>query len=260
MRDFAIARADLERANPAILGNVDREVRRREDVLAFGRNFDERQRDDVIGFAELPAVGECRHRWLLGRIAARRTGVHPFHDRVDLLVGEPGVVGKRAVRGVREPRRHQSRGHFLFDRSRPRTHLVIRAQCHRRDLAWPMTRNAVGVENRRHVFGERRRRASRRSPWRLGVDSESNDGHEHADEEQVPHSASTDGLQMGYRGDSTKALGYTECSPASVKTLRAGVAELADALASGASPGNRVEVRVLSSAPLIRPPASFMAR
>ena len=28
------------------------------------------------------------------------------------------------------------------------------------------------------------------------------------------------------------------------------VAELADALASGASPGNRVEVRVLSSAPI----------
>ena len=34
------------------------------------------------------------------------------------------------------------------------------------------------------------------------------------------------------------------------ETLRAGVAELADALASGASPGNRVEVRVLSSAPI----------
>ena len=33
------------------------------------------------------------------------------------------------------------------------------------------------------------------------------------------------------------------------KTLRAEVAELADALASGASPSNRVEVRVLSSAP-----------
>ena len=30
------------------------------------------------------------------------------------------------------------------------------------------------------------------------------------------------------------------------------VAELADALASGASPGNRVEVRVLSSAPLLK--------
>ena len=35
--------------------------------------------------------------------------------------------------------------------------------------------------------------------------------------------------------------------------LRAGVAELADALASGASPGNRVEVRVLSSAPFDSP-------
>ena|SRR5687767_1511757 len=42
---------------------------------------------------------------------------------------------------------------------------------------------------------------------------------------------------------------YTEIFAAFEKSLRAGVAELADALASGASPGNRVEVRVLSSAP-----------
>ena len=40
------------------------------------------------------------------------------------------------------------------------------------------------------------------------------------------------------------------CVPADAASLtRAEVAELADALASGASPGNRVEVRVLSSAP-----------
>ena len=46
-----------------------------------------------------------------------------------------------------------------------------------------------------------------------------------------------------------RAMGPTE--PHHAATL-AEVAELADALASGASPGNRVEVRVLSSAPFVR--------
>ena len=46
-----------------------------------------------------------------------------------------------------------------------------------------------------------------------------------------------------------RLVAYTGCLLPGNDPSSAGVAELADALASGASPGNRVEVRVLSSAP-----------
>ncbi len=216
-----------------------------------------RQGDDVIGLAELPAVGERRHPGLVGRIAARRAGVHPLHDRVDLRVAQPRVVRERAVRGIGKPRRHLPQRDFLLDRSGPRPHLVIGAKRHRRDFAGPVTRNAVGVENRRDVSCECRRRDSARrlccAPRRLRLNTENNRRHEQADEEQVTHRASTSQLADEVTRAILSAVGYTEYLPAVVRTLRAGVAELADALASGASPGNRVEVRVLSSAPTHTP-------
>jgi hypothetical protein len=186
VRDFAVARTNLERANPAILGDVDGEIRGREDVLAVSRDLDRRQGDDEIGLAQLPALGERRRFGLVGRIAARGTGIHPLHDRVDLRLVQPRVVGERAVRGIGKPRRHLPLRDFLLDRSRPWPHFVIGAQRHRRDLARPVTRDAIGVENRRHVFGERRRcgrgRRLRRASWRLRVYTENNRRQEHADE------------------------------------------------------------------------------
>ena len=66
----------------------------------------ERQRDDVIGLAELPAFGQRRRLRLVGGIAARRAGIDPLHDGVDLLLAQPRVVGERAVRGIGKPGRH----------------------------------------------------------------------------------------------------------------------------------------------------------
>ena len=155
MRDLAIARPNLEGADPAILWNVDRQVRRRKHVGAVSGHVHRGQRDDVVGLAELPAFGQHRHGGFVGGIAARRAGIHPLHDRVDVFVRQPGVVLERAMRRIGEPRRHLAALHLRLDRSRPGPHFVERAQRHRRHFAGAMTRDAVGVEDRRDVFRER---------------------------------------------------------------------------------------------------------
>ena len=137
--DLAVARANLDGPDPAIFRDVDCQVGRRKNVVAVGGHIHRRQRDDVIGFAELPPFGQHRRLRLIGRIAARRAGLHPLHDGVDLLFAQPRVVLECPVRGIGEPRRHLAALHLLLDRSRPRPHFVVGAKRHRRHFARPVT-------------------------------------------------------------------------------------------------------------------------
>src|SRR5262249_10414909 len=94
----------------------------------------------------------------VSRVALRRAGVDPLHDRRDLVVGERSIVLvlADADRLVEMPRWHVARRDALADRPRPRPHVFVGDERHRRRGALVMARLAVLLEDRRHVFRKSR--------------------------------------------------------------------------------------------------------
>jgi hypothetical protein len=120
MRHLAIARAYLDGADPVILGNVDREIRRRKKIVAFGRNVHRGQCDDEVGLAELPAFGEAAASVHRGLPRGAPASTHSRSCRS--AIGQPRIVLERSVRRIRKPRRHLPVCTFcLIERAHGRT-------------------------------------------------------------------------------------------------------------------------------------------
>ncbi len=62
VRYFARARANLDRADPVVFLQIERQVRCRKEIVALSGDVHLRQLDDVVGLAKLPAIGEMRRR------------------------------------------------------------------------------------------------------------------------------------------------------------------------------------------------------
>ena len=130
MDDLRVARLDLHRLDPAILGELDLGELIDPPVRA-GRIHREvaRRRHLQIGLADEPVAfgAERQRRRHVGRIALRRAGVDPPHDGRDLVVAQRAVVLVVADADglVEMPRRHVAVRDALPDRPRPRTHLVV---------------------------------------------------------------------------------------------------------------------------------------
>ncbi len=152
--DRRIARTELDRLNPLVLG----QMRRHADVLigdrAIGRDLELLgHREDRVGLADRPALGERRPGRQIAVVAARRARVDPGGNRVDVLLREARIVLEDAVRRVGRPRRHLALHHALLDGARPGTGLFVCHQRHRREHRRPMAADAVVVDNRRDVLG-----------------------------------------------------------------------------------------------------------
>ena len=156
MRDLAGARTNFNGADPPIFLEVRRDGWNRKDIRTGRRNLHLRQLDDVIGLAQLPAIGEHRQRRHVLQIALRRTLVHPFRDRRDFCVGQPRIVLEHADARLGHPGRHLPRYDLVLDRSRPRPGILVGQQRHRRDLAGAVARDAARVQNWRDVVSKGR--------------------------------------------------------------------------------------------------------
>ena len=101
------------------------------------------------------SFGKTGGRRQVGGIAARRAGVGPRGDRRDLGVAQRRVVLELldAHVALDVPGRHDAVGHARLDGPRPRPHVLVGHQRHRRVGAGPMARLARPLENRRDVLG-----------------------------------------------------------------------------------------------------------
>ena len=84
-------------------------------------------------------------------LAARRTGLHPPHQRAHLLDAERTVVGEVAVHGIRVPRRHPPRAHDFADHRRETAHDGVVRHRPRADAAVAVAGDAVRRQERRDV-------------------------------------------------------------------------------------------------------------
>ena len=183
VHDAEVARPDLDAARELVFAerNLLVEVEVRLLRVGLHRPLD-RQLEDEVGLAELPAAREGRRRRQVGGVAARRAGADPRDDGVDVLLRQAAVVAHlHAVCGS-APHGGISRATTLslIDRAHgPRR--LVREERHRPDLARPMAAHAVLVEDRRDVLGERGR-IGRRRGRRLGRHA----GGRHHREEHAP--------------------------------------------------------------------------
>ena len=156
--DLAGARPELHGPDPLVVGQASRQHEVPIDVRTLGRHVEGGGHfENQVRCAQLPAVRELRQCRQFRQVAARHARLQPAGDDVDLIVGEPPFVGEVAepMRGV--PRRHVSRPRHLHDQLGALRDVLVPDQRERRDFARPMTRHAVGVQDRRDGRAEGRR-------------------------------------------------------------------------------------------------------
>jgi hypothetical protein len=104
-----------------------------------------------------PARGKSRCGRQIRVVAARRSGVSPRGDCLDLLVAQTDVVSHRQRKlGIRAPRRHFPIGHLGLDRFGPRPSILVRQERHGRHFAGAVALRALVEHDRSDVFGEGR--------------------------------------------------------------------------------------------------------
>ena len=115
---------------------------------------------DEIRLADVPRVfgRELLRRRHVGRVARGGPGVGPSGDQGNLVVGQRQVilVLPDADGLIQVPRRHLAVRDARADRPRPRTHLFVGRQRHRRRRARVVAGRALVLEDGRDVLGERR--------------------------------------------------------------------------------------------------------
>ena len=169
MDDRAVARDDLRRFHPHITLEGQLDIGKLPRALALGRHFHLRRFDDHIGWPSagvIPSLCKLRQRGHVAVIAPWRARIHPRHQLVDLGLAQAAIVPPFAMVPLGVPRGHLTRDDLALDRAGPRPHFVVRPERHRRDLARPMARDALGVHDRSNVLPERRPRGLGRTRGR----------------------------------------------------------------------------------------------
>ncbi len=193
MRHLAVAGTNLDRSDPALLRQVERVREIRIVVFALRRDIDFGQGHDQVRLAKLPAVDEGRRLRQVALVATGRPRVNPPGNGVDLVRQQPRVVLEEAMAGVGEPRRHFAARHLVLDPACPRPHFVVGAQRHRRQLTGTVAGDAVLIEDRSHVPGERHLGLGRRRR------DQSTDGQGRG-REQAEHGPTADLARKGRHG------------------------------------------------------------
>ena len=120
-----------------------------------------RHRDHEVGRADGPAIRELRQLRHVLRVALWCAAIRPLHERVAVGRRETAIVLEPAVLRIGVPRRHVPLAHLVADGFRPRSRVLVADERHRADLARPVARRAVLVEDGRNVFGKGRHRGRR---------------------------------------------------------------------------------------------------
>ncbi len=154
-----IARAHLHGLDPPVLAEASGHLEALHvDETALGNRDLLGQFEYGIRSPDAPVAFVGRRRRQVGRVALRRTGIHPRQYRHQLVVVQPPLVRQRPVPFLGERRRHRPRRDASADRSRPGSDVLEAEKGHRRDLAGTMAGGAVVVEDGRDVSREGRNR------------------------------------------------------------------------------------------------------
>ena len=128
----------------------------RRNLHGLGHLHHEIRVRNIPSFSPFP---RCRR---IFRIPRRSPSFGPRHNRRNLLLGQRSIVGKMPIPRIGKPRRH----HLHFDRMRhrpgPRTRLLVGHEWHRRNFSRPMATLTMILQDRNHIFIERRRRGRSR--------------------------------------------------------------------------------------------------
>ena len=120
-------------------------------------------RENRVGLAHLPSLGERRQLRQIRGIPFRCARVGPLQQRVAIGGLQASVVQELTVRGVRVPGRHRAVGDAGRDGLGPRARVLVSDERHRADFPGPMAIRAVLVQDGSDVLAERRSlRGSRR--------------------------------------------------------------------------------------------------
>ena len=149
----AVTRANLERLNPPILG----EVRRNLEVLIG--NFALRRHavgalhaEHRVGLSDGPTLRVHRSRRQVLRVALRCARRDPPRDHILLGGRQAAVVLPRAVCRIGMPGRHRPVDDVVTDGASPGPCLLVAQERHRGNFPRPMARGAVLVEHRRDIL------------------------------------------------------------------------------------------------------------
>ena len=145
---ISVAGPDLKRAD----GQVVVRVRGKHKHLVLVRHVAPvrvglRHGHHQIRRANLAAVGEFGHAWVVGGIALRLAQGHPIAQDGFFSVGQHALSHKMRVGVVRGPRRHVVRGGHVFDELTVGKHLGIGGQRHGADFAHAVAFRAMLEDN-----------------------------------------------------------------------------------------------------------------
>ena len=140
MDDRRISGAGFDRLDPFILREFSRHREILPGDLAGCRDMKLlRHFEYEVGIADAPSLRKRNRFWSILRISGGRALIHPRDQGIDLLLRQPAVIGKRAGRGVGEPRGHFSCQDGLSNGLRPRPHFLISRHGKRRGFPCAMT-------------------------------------------------------------------------------------------------------------------------
>ncbi len=163
MHDLRIARPEFHTPDVAHALDWNRQHEHARNIGALRREHIRlRQRDDEIGYAELPSVRPSGRRRQVRGFAFRRAVLEPSLQDTDLAVGERTMPDELAVARLRFPRRHHARSRHRRNLRRVRSGCRIREQAERGGSVRVMADCAPLEDDRRDVSGKRDRTGRRR--------------------------------------------------------------------------------------------------
>ena len=152
VHDRRRARTEVGRDDVAVLGDLKVEDERPVNVRAARRDLEVLgHAEDDVRLAQGPLGREDGRGRSLGRIALGRARLGPGRQDLDLVVGQPSLVGEVAVVGSRVPRRHVARLGHRGDRARALGRVLEGHERERRDRSGVVAAGAVGLEDRRDL-------------------------------------------------------------------------------------------------------------
>src|SRR5262249_10536563 len=109
-------------------------------------------REDEIGLAEHPVVGEFPGRRGIFLVPLRRAAIDPRGERLDFVVSQTALVVERVLVGRRLPRRYLAISGCSFASLGPRHRLFVGHQAERSDFTWPVANLAVLLQDRGDIL------------------------------------------------------------------------------------------------------------
>ena len=150
-----IVGAELDAAYVTLPIDGERQHEHARHVRSVGRKLKRRrQRDDEIGWAELPAAAPARRRRQVASIAFARAVRDPTLKSGDLRVAQRIQSDEPVAGRIDFPRRHDAISRDDRHLRGVRSRLRVRQQTERCRSPWMVALDALAEDDRRHVLRE----------------------------------------------------------------------------------------------------------